>query len=573
VTNLWLLALVPGAVLATALALPGGHRDRLARWAALAPLAALPLALSGPAAGSVSLPWLLLGARLEVDVLGRPLLLVAALVYAAALAGAAQAVEERRPLFTALLLTCWSGNALLVVAADAATFYVGFAVMGLSAYGLVAHLRTPAVLRAGRIYLVMTVLGELAVLAGLLLVVAAGGFLLPDAPAAVAASEHRDLAVVLLLVGFGVKAGLVPLHLWLPLAHPAAPAPASAVLSGCMVKAGLLGMLRFLPLGEAAMPVAGAVVGALALGAAFLAVVVGLTQRDPKANLAYSTVSQMGFHLVLVGVALSSPRLAPGAVAAVVLYAAHHGIAKGALFLGVAVSKAYGGSALRWVVRGGMALAALAVAGAPLTSGAAAKYSAKLAVEDAGVAGLELVVALPLVGIGTTLLLLRLMSLLPEVPPTAARLGPPGLLGSWLLLVLLGAPAVWWLLAGWLPEAPAPAASPAALWDATWPVLAGLALAAVAVAAARRRPDRRFRELPAGDVVVLAEAAGRRVSRGAGHLAARAQRPAGRDRPRRPAPSALVTRAEQRLSGWAASGAGALVLLALLAGAVARGSS
>ena len=62
----------------------------------------------------------------------------------------------------------------------------------------------------------------------------------------------------LLVIGFGIKLGVVPLHFWLPLAHPVAPTPASAVLSGAMIKAGLLGWMRFLPLGEVAMPKWGA---------------------------------------------------------------------------------------------------------------------------------------------------------------------------------------------------------------------------------------------------------------------------------------------------------------------------
>lgn len=80
---------------------------------------------------------------------------------------------------------------------------------------------------------------------------------LADVPAAVAASPLRNELIVLLLVSLGIKAGLVPLHVWLPLAHPVAPTPASAVLSGAMIKAGLLGWLRFIPFGLAAWPEAG----------------------------------------------------------------------------------------------------------------------------------------------------------------------------------------------------------------------------------------------------------------------------------------------------------------------------
>lgn len=565
-TLLWPLALLPTLAVLLALLVPGRHREHLVRPAGLAPLAAVPLAVVGPRAGEPDLSWLLLGSRLQLDDVGRPLLLVAALLYAAAIASTAQAVEQRRPAFVAFLLACWLGNAGVLVAADAATFYLAFAVMGFSAYGLVVHDRTAKALRAGRVYLVLTVLGELALLSGVLLAVASGGYLLADTPAAVAASDTRDLAVLLLVAGFGVKAGLVPLHVWLPLAHPAAPAPASAVLSGCMVKAGLVGMLRFLPLGETAMPRAGLVLGVLALGAAFAAVAVGLTQHDPKANLAYSTVSQMGFHLVLVGVALASPELAPAVVAAAVLYAVHHGLAKGALFLGVAVHKVYGATRARLAVRGGLVLAALAVAGAPFTSGAAAKYSAKQAVGDTTLAGVELVTALPLVAVGTTLLLLRFLALLPAPgEPAVVRAGAPGLLGSWAALVVVAAPATWLLVPGWLPDVPAPAAGGTALRDALWPVLLGLGLAAVAVWALRVPALRELprREVPPGDLVVPAEAAARLLLRGARAAEGVAVRRPGLP----PLPSAAVVaeRLERRLVAWRGSGAALLALLVVLA--------
>ncbi len=74
---------------------------------------------------------------------------------------------------------------------------------------------------------------------------------LRDAAAALVDSPDRDLILALLVAGFGTKAGLVPLHVWMPLAHAAAPMPASAVLSGAVVKVGIIGLIRFLPLSEA----------------------------------------------------------------------------------------------------------------------------------------------------------------------------------------------------------------------------------------------------------------------------------------------------------------------------------
>ena len=103
---------------------------------------------------------------------------------------------------------------------------------------------------------------------------------------------------LLLWLGLGVKAGVIGLHVWLPLAHPVAPAPASAVLSGAMIKAGLLGWLTVLPLGmeslSPAMMQFGNVVLVAGFAAAFGAALYGIWQSHPKAILAYSSISQMG---------------------------------------------------------------------------------------------------------------------------------------------------------------------------------------------------------------------------------------------------------------------------------------
>ena len=117
--------------------------------------------------------------------------------------------------------------------------------------------------------------------------------LIRDAATALPTSPQRDLILALLIAGLGMKAGLVPFHFWMPLAYSAAPTPASAVLSGAVVKASILGMIRFLPL-ETALPDWGTALAAAGLFAALYGVVIGITQRDPKVVLAYSSVSQMG---------------------------------------------------------------------------------------------------------------------------------------------------------------------------------------------------------------------------------------------------------------------------------------
>lgn len=484
--------------------------DLLTKYAALTFVPSIALALAGPEAGSVEATWLLLGTYLQVDTIGRPLLLVAGLLYGAAAITVWSSRTERRDTLTAFLLLSFVGNAGVFVAADTVTFYLSFALMSLAAYGLVVHGRTAASRRAGRIYIGLTMLSEMAVLAAMLLVVQAGGRMLVDAPAAVAASDHRNIVIALLVLGFGIKAGTFPLHVWLPLAHPAAPPPASAVLSGTMIKAGLVGWLRFLPLGEIALPGWGAAIVALSLVGAFAALAPGVLQKDPKVALAYSSISQMGFLGVLVGTALASPEVAPACVLAGIVYAVHHGIAKGGLFLGVSVWRNHAYGWIRWWVLGGLALLALAVAGAPFGSGAVAKYASKEALGDSTFLWFSLADLLPFVGTVSTILLLRGGWLLITGSREHAW-GVDGAVVSWSILILGGTVLTWYLAGQWAGVVSVPGLDTTTLWDATWPILLGVALAAVAWWPAHRRllpqwaahPD--GETVPPGDLVVPEE--------------------------------------------------------------------
>lgn len=481
------------------------------QWASLALLPTALLALLGPAAGRVDVPWLLSGTGLAVDGLARPLLLVVVLLYGAALLAVHSSQTRRAPTLIGFLVACFMGNAGLLVADDAMTFYVSFSLMSLAAYGTVVHTGTRAARRAGRIYLILTLLSEMIVLAALVLIIDAGGLQIADAPAAVAASAHTDLIIGLLLAGFGIKSGLVPLHIWLPLAHPAAPPPASAVLSGCMIKAGLIGWIRFLPLGEAEFSSWGTLLTVLALVGAFGVLPFGLLQSDLKIPLAYSSISQMGLIGVLIGIALSTPELAQACVLAAVLYAVHHGLAKGGLFLGITVWSIHGSSRARPLVLVTLAVMAVAVAGAPFSSGAIAKYAAKQAVDPETFAGVDLVSLLPWVGTVTTLLLARTGYLLIRTTKRQPAHRPGLTLVSWLVLAVGGVALSWYLGARWAPVVQAPGLSAEAIWDATWPLLVGLGAAVLWWwASATERLPRRLQAqhlpaLPAGDLVVGAD--------------------------------------------------------------------
>ncbi len=464
--------------------------ERLAPWA---PLPALVLGITAPAGTMVEAPWLLLGSRFGVDDTGRAFLLLTALVWLLAgwFARGYMAGDGARARFRGFFLVTQAGNLGLCLSLDAGTFYLTFALMTFAAYGLVVHSGSPEARRAGAVYLVMAVLGEGALLAGILLMtqpgVAAWDF------ATLATGPVGGMAASLVIVGFGIKAGLPLLHLWLPLAHPVAPVPASAVLSGVMLKAGVLGWLRFLPLGAEALPAAGTVLMVAGLAGMFFGVVAGLAQRDAKVLLAYSSVSQMGFLALGVGAGLVMPAAWPLLWPAVALYALHHALAKSALFLGVGAVDRQGANRVTLAL---LALPALALAGAPLTSGMLAKLVLKAGVvELSGPWPLALGVLLPLAAIGTALLMLRLFALLAH---REASGGPTrGLLLPWGLLVIAGLGLPWWEA-----EITDKLLKPAALLDAVWPVLV-----AILIAAAAHRWLRGWPAIPPGDLVVLPERA------------------------------------------------------------------
>ena len=513
--SLALLVLAWAWPLALACVLLIGGSTRLGRvlaaWSAAPALAA---ALLLPLPTELYWPAVLLGMRLGLDATGQLFLLFTALLW---LAGGVYALaylgdKPGRSRFFVYFLLAMAGNLGLILAQDLLAFYVFFALMSFASYGLVVHERTAEALRAGRIYMVLVVVGELLLFVGMVLAVSAAGSTAFDTVRdALVSSPDFELILAMLIAGLGIKAGMLGLHVWLPLAHPVAPTPASAVLSGAMIKAGLLGWLRLLPLGTAELPQWGVVLIAAGFAAAFYGVIVGLGQRNPKTLLAYSSISQMGVMTVGVGLGLAAPATWPALGVAIAFYALHHGLAKGALFLGVGVAGATGTLRGRAVAAAALALPALALAGAPLTGGMLAKLMLKA---QAQVAPTPLDVwvktIMPWSALATSLLMARLLYLLWPRAGAVTHPAGAGLWAPWLSVIAAVG------LVPWLVAPPMPALEwGAVLWASLWP----LALAAlVSVAAllamrrARRWPGGGLPEVPAGDVVILLERGSRWMS-------------------------------------------------------------
>ena len=227
---------------------------------------------------------------------------------------------------------------------------------------------------------------------------------------------------------------------------------------------------------------------AVGLFGALYGVAIGITQSQPKLVLAYSSVSQMGFLVAVIGMGLAAGDA--GTASGAALYAAHHLLVKGALFLAVGTVMLTGRRHL-WPMLVPAAVIALGLGGLPLTGGALAKYAAKDLLGD-GLAGSVAVVS----SVASTLLMIHFLRRLSAVaaPDPDAR-APAVLAGAWLAMALASV-AVPWALYLEIPIDTLPKAlAPAALWAALWPVLLGGVLA---VALDRLGPY--LPRIPAGDL-------------------------------------------------------------------------
>jgi hydrogenase-4 component B len=195
--------------------------------------------------------------------------------------------------------------------------------------------------RAAFLYLAMSHVATGCLIAGFLLVsTLTGSFSLPQLGGAAVSDRARGLLFGLFFTGFGIKAGVIPLHVWLPEAHPAAPSNVSAVMSAVMIKTGVYGMFRVCAFGLGLPPLSWGIVVLLCGGAsAILGVLYALMQHDLKRLLAYHSIENIGIILLALGagmMALSSghPDLAAVGVAASLYHVLNHAVFKGLLFLG-----------------------------------------------------------------------------------------------------------------------------------------------------------------------------------------------------------------------------------------------
>lgn len=287
-------------------------------------------------------------ARLELDGLSAWFLLTIGLLAAAVAPYSwsyfrADAERAGGGVSVAFLCVMTGAMALLVCAADAALFLLAWELVSLAAFVLVlAHHHEPGATRAAWMYLIATHLGTALFLLPLFgFLVAKAGTTDLHAFRAALQSTGPGVGTVLFvlgLIGFGTKAGFMPMHVWLPVAHPAAPSPASALLSGVVIKTGIYGILRLLGWLPNLPTSCAVIMLAFGMTSGVLGVLYALAQHDIKRLLAYHSVENigiigLGIGMGMLGQATGHPAVTALGYGGALLHVLNHALFKGLLFL------------------------------------------------------------------------------------------------------------------------------------------------------------------------------------------------------------------------------------------------
>ncbi|TFV68572.1 hydrogenase 4 subunit B [Bradyrhizobium frederickii] len=289
----------------------------------------------------IGLPWL--GAHFRLDALSAFFLVVvnlggvAASLFALGYGRHEDSPGRVLPFYPAYL----AAMNVVVLANDAFSFLVAWEFMSLTSWAMVvSHHRDPENVRAGYVYILMAGFGTLALLLAFGLLASEAGYDFDAIRASHPSAALTGTVVILVLLGAGSKAGLVPLHAWLPLAHPAAPSHVSALMSGVMTKVAVYGFVRIV-FDLVPEPVWWWSMVVLLVGGptATLGVLYALMQRDIKRVLAYSTIENIGIIFTGLGLALAFKAegldwVAALAFTAAMLHVFNHALFKSLLFFG-----------------------------------------------------------------------------------------------------------------------------------------------------------------------------------------------------------------------------------------------
>lgn len=318
----------------------------------------------------------------------------------------------------------------IFLAGNFVTLLVFFEIMTVTSFFWVIHRQDKEALRSGYFYLFLGILAGLLLAGAIVLLMASGTTLEIGLGAHLPANETMfSWAILLLLVGFGIKAGMVPLHIWLPMAHPVAPTPGSALLSGILIKAGAYGLIRTGQLVNWSItgfvPWLGLTVVILGTLTMLLGVGLALLQSNAKRLLAYHSVSQMGYIILGIGAALVLGSEGAYGVSGAIFHSLNHALFKSALFLGVGIIYLgtgeldlykMGGLWRKYPLTGVMMLiAAFGITGTPGLNGFISKSLIHHGILEAALTGQPLLIwaerIFLVVGVGTTASFVKLISL------------------------------------------------------------------------------------------------------------------------------------------------------------------
>ena len=270
------------------------------------------------------------GLCLQVDGLSVIIALVGFLLWLAVSIYSITYIKTDLIRYYSLLLIVLGAVQGTVLAKDLMSFYVFLEITAVATYLLIIHKRSVDALQAGYKYILITLIGAFLIFLSIILVYVDTG----SYEVIVVTKSGGFIPAVLFLLGCFVKAGVVPLHTWLPDAHPAAPSPVSAYLSGIMIKIGAYGIIRFVfPILNFGLPATNfrellsSLVISIGVASMLIGVFLALVQTDVKRLLAYHSISQMGY--ILLGIGLGTKLGLAGGL----YHMVNHAMFKGLLFL------------------------------------------------------------------------------------------------------------------------------------------------------------------------------------------------------------------------------------------------
>jgi len=263
--------------------------------------------LAVPAVVSVDLPWLLLGTKLGLDGASRWLLGMTVLIWVAA-ASLLQPAKDRvaNDRLTSFFLLTMAGGLGAILATGLVGFFVFSTLMGYGFYGLLVSAGGNTARRGGRGYLVLLILADLALFEGILIAATTTkdlGF--ESVRQAMAQSDSLGLYLLMILLGFALKAGIWPLHFWLQRVFRSSQPAVALLLPGVPIALAMLGTVRWLPLGEINSPGLGLIIQGIGVTAMLYAILSGLKKAQLKTLPVHATILATGLFTTAIGVGLA----------------------------------------------------------------------------------------------------------------------------------------------------------------------------------------------------------------------------------------------------------------------------